>query len=61
MPVKTGIATPDLTEILSPVLEGRAVTLGQHLLEDGSPVLLPTSSSGKASDPATGTKEKSGT
>ncbi|MFA4947608.1 MAG: efflux RND transporter periplasmic adaptor subunit [Candidatus Krumholzibacteriia bacterium] len=61
VPVKTGIATPDLTEILSPVLEGRAVTLGQHLLEDGSPVLLPNSSSGKAPDPAKGTKEKSGT
>jgi RND family efflux transporter MFP subunit len=61
IPVKTGITTPDLTEILSPVLEGRAVTLGQHLLEDGSPVLLPASSSGKAPDPAEGAKEKSGT
>jgi len=61
VPVKTGITTPDLTEILSPVLEGRAVTLGQHLLEDGSPVLLPAGSSGKAPGPAEGAKEKSGT
>ena len=61
VPVKTGITTPDLTEILSPVLEGRAVTLGQHLLEDGSPVLLATGSSGKAPDQAEGAKEKSGT
>ncbi len=40
-PVKTGIVTPRLTEIISPQLEGLVVTLGQHLLNDGSPVLLP--------------------
>ena len=61
VPVKTGITTPDLTEILSPALEGRAVTLGQHLLEDGSPVLLPKSSSGEAPRPAEGAEKKSGT
>ncbi len=61
VPVTTGIATPDFTEILSPSLEGRVVTLGQHLLEDGSPVLLPKSSSGEAPGPAEGAKEKSGT
>ena len=61
IPVRAGIATPDLTEILSPALEGRVVTLGQHLLEDGSPVLLPKGSSGEAPGPAEGAKEKSGT
>ena len=61
VPVKTGIATPDLTEILSPDLEGRAVTLGQHLLQDGSPVLLPKGSSGKAPGPAEGAEKKSST
>jgi RND family efflux transporter MFP subunit len=60
VPVKTGITTPDLVEILSPALEGIVVTLGQHLLEDGSPVLLPNSSSGEAPAPASGAKEKSG-
>jgi RND family efflux transporter MFP subunit len=60
VPVKTGIATPELTEVLSPTLEGRVVTLGQHLLEDGSPVLLPKSSSPEAPGPAEGAKEKSG-
>ena len=40
-PVKTGIVTPRITEILSPRIEGLVVTLGQHLLNDGSPVLLP--------------------
>jgi multidrug efflux pump subunit AcrA (membrane-fusion protein) len=39
--VEVGIVTPDRTEILSPVLTGRVVTLGQHLLEDGSRVILP--------------------
>ena len=37
--VRTGIVTPEFTEILSPAVEGRVVTLGQHLLEDGSPVI----------------------
>ena len=40
-PVRTGIVTEDKTEILSPVLGSLVVTLGQHLLEDGSPVILP--------------------
>ncbi len=60
VPVEAGIATPDLTEVLSPALEGRVVTLGQHLLEDGSPVLLPKDSSGGAPAPAEGAKAKSG-
>jgi hypothetical protein len=39
--VQVGIVTPEKTEILSPKIEGVVVTLGQHLLEDGSPVILP--------------------
>jgi RND family efflux transporter MFP subunit len=39
--VKTGIATPEVTEVLSPTLAGKVVTLGQHLLEDGGAVVLP--------------------
>jgi hypothetical protein len=38
--VKTGIVTPESTEILVPQLRGRVVTLGQHLLDDGSPVMI---------------------
>jgi len=38
--VETGIVTPERTEIVSPRLSGRVVTLGQHLLDDGSPVIL---------------------
>ncbi|UCE07149.1 MAG: efflux RND transporter periplasmic adaptor subunit [bacterium] len=40
-PIQLGITTPDKTEILSPQLHGLVVTLGQHLLDDGSPVILP--------------------
>lgn len=43
IPVQIGIATPVKTEILTPKLQGMVVTLGQHLLEDGSPVILPGS------------------
>jgi len=61
VPVQTGISTTALTAILSPVLEGRAVTLGQHLLQDGSPVLLPKSLPEEAPGPAEGTEAKTGT
>lgn len=40
-PVTTGISNADLTEIIAPTITGRVVTLGQHLLEEGSPILLP--------------------
>jgi RND family efflux transporter MFP subunit len=41
VPVVTGLVTPDLTEILSPQIDGLVVVLGQHLLNDGSKVILP--------------------
>ena len=40
-PIQEGIVTSEYTEIISPQLEGLVVTLGQHLLEDGSLVILP--------------------
>jgi RND family efflux transporter MFP subunit len=39
-PVEAGIATDSETEILSPDIDGPVVTLGQHLLDDGSRVIL---------------------
>jgi RND family efflux transporter MFP subunit len=39
--VQPGISTPGMTEIVTPKIEGVVVTLGQHLLEDGSGVILP--------------------
>ncbi len=41
VPVTVGIVGDGEAEILEPSLEGPVVTMGHHLLEDGSPVLLP--------------------
>ena len=41
VPVETGIVTGELAEIIQPPLGGLVVTLGHHLLEDGSTVVLP--------------------
>ncbi|MBN1352674.1 efflux RND transporter periplasmic adaptor subunit [candidate division KSB1 bacterium] len=45
--VQTGITSKEITEIISPKLEGLVITLGQHLLEDGSPIILPGSQARK--------------
>lgn len=47
LPVKVGIVEGELAEILEPALNGRVVTLGQHLLEDGAPILLPKETGSK--------------
>ena len=41
IPVQLGLSTPNKTEIFIPKIDGLVVTLGQHLLEDGSNVILP--------------------
>jgi RND family efflux transporter MFP subunit len=41
VPVRVGITTPGLTEIEEPAIEGVVVSIGQHLLEEGSTVILP--------------------
>lgn len=41
IPIQLGIGTPSRTEIVTPEIDGLVVTLGQHLLEDGSAVILP--------------------
>jgi RND family efflux transporter MFP subunit len=47
IPVTVGIANDHWVEVVDPPLAGLVVTLGQHLLSDGSPVILPDSGSGK--------------
>jgi RND family efflux transporter MFP subunit len=54
VPVEVGIVERDLAEVLKPELSGLVVTVGQHLLEDGSKVRLPGASSGGG--PAPGPK-----
>jgi len=57
VPVQVGIVTPTMVEILSPPLEGMVITLGHHLLDEGSPVLLPRAEGAKqGSAPARGNR-----
>lgn len=51
VPVTVGISTSELAEIIEPSsIEGQVVTLGQHLLADGSPIILSEPSSDQDSD-----------
>jgi RND family efflux transporter MFP subunit len=51
VPVKVGISTSELAEIVEPTdFSGYVVSLGQHLLADGSPIILPKSLSSQDSD-----------
>ena len=42
VPVTVGIIDGERAEVLEPALSGQVVTLGQHLLEEGSPITLPS-------------------
>ncbi|MFZ2148646.1 MAG: efflux RND transporter periplasmic adaptor subunit [Sedimentisphaerales bacterium] len=41
VPVTTGIINGELAEVIEPEISGLVVTLGNHLLEDGSDIMLP--------------------
>ena len=41
VPVKVGIVSGDMVEILEPAVSGLVVTIGQHLLEDNAAIILP--------------------
>jgi len=43
VPITVGIIEGELAEVLQPPLTGSVVTLGYHLLEDGSSIVLPGS------------------
>ena len=49
--VQTGIVADEEVEIISPELTAPVITLGNHLLSDGAPVLVPEAFAGSA--PAT--------
>ena len=55
IPVTVGIANDHWVEVVDPPLTGLVVTLGQHLLSDGSPVILPDSGPGKPPPGTSGT------
>ena len=48
VPVTTGIISSELVEITKPEISGLVVTLGNHLLEDGSDITLPESKPAEA-------------
>jgi RND family efflux transporter MFP subunit len=54
VPVTTGIVNSEWAEIVTPTLEGQVITLGQHLLEDGAAIILPTTPAEKAPTPERG-------
>ena len=45
IPVTLGIVNAGLAEVVKPPLSGSVVTLGHHLLEDGSAIMLPEAKS----------------
>ena len=52
-PVTIGVVEGDRAEIVEPAgLTGHVVTLGHHLLENGTPLLLPADAPGAAAPPA---------
>lgn len=49
--VKTGIRSGDDVQILDVDMEGSVVVLGQHLLDDGSPITIPDDSEASSIEP----------
>lgn len=47
--VKTGTANTEWVQILEPELSGSVITLGHHLLEEGSDIMLPATRPGSGS------------
>jgi len=50
MPVTVGVTNNETAQIVTPPLSGSVVTLGQHLLEDGSSVTLPEQQTPQATE-----------
>jgi RND family efflux transporter MFP subunit len=51
VPVQLGISTNELAEIIEPsTIAGQVVTMGQHLLADGSPIVLSETSASQDSE-----------
>jgi len=48
VPVTLGIVSGEWAEVVMPSLSGFVVTVGQPLLEDGSPITLPDKDKGSA-------------
>jgi multidrug efflux pump subunit AcrA (membrane-fusion protein) len=53
VPVTTGIINGEIVEVIEPQVSGLVITMGNHLLEDGSNVTLPEIEPPPASEPET--------
>jgi RND family efflux transporter MFP subunit len=51
VPVTIGITNNELAEVLEPKLSGMVVTMGNHLLENGSDIILPEKTAQKKAEP----------
>ena len=66
VPMDLGVVDGDLVQVIDPPIDGEVVTLGKHLLADGSNIFLPgtgesgRSSSEKDSPAEAGSKSRSG-
>ena len=63
VPVTTGITNGEIVEITEPEISGQVITMGNHLLEDGSDITLPKiepPQEAKAGSKATSAKIRSG-
>jgi hypothetical protein len=58
--ITPGIIARESIEIAEPAVEGTIVTLGQHLLSDGSTVILPEQGGSGGSGPAGGGQNAGG-
>jgi RND family efflux transporter MFP subunit len=54
VPVTTGIVSGELAEITEPQISGLVVTMGNHLLEDGSGIVLAKNEPQRQTPPGTG-------
>jgi multidrug efflux pump subunit AcrA (membrane-fusion protein) len=60
VPIAVGIVNAQLAEVLAPVFEGRVVTLGQHLLEDGAAIVLADAKPASVEPPASRPETETG-
>jgi RND family efflux transporter MFP subunit len=57
LPVRPGMAKDEWAQILEPELSGSVITLGHHLLEEGSSIMIPVAKPGAAGSEGKGQRK----